>query len=76
MLDDVGGRVGDVFASELKRLGFNPKLSDLYSNALIGMVTQVGQWWVKNPQMAADDVAKHVVALGWMGLRHLPHEPR
>ena len=76
VLDDVGGRVGDVFASELKRLGFNPKLSDLYSNALIGMVTQVGQWWVKNPQMAADDVAKHVVALGWMGLRHLPHEPR
>ena len=76
VLEDVSGRVGSVFALELKRLGFNPKLAGLYANALIGMVTQVGHWWVANPTMPIDDVAKHVVALGWMGLRHLPKTPR
>lgn len=76
VLEDVSGRVGSVFAHELKRLGFNPKLAGLYANALIGMVTQVGHWWVANPAMPIDDVAKHVVALGWMGLRHLPKSPR
>ena len=76
VLEDVSGRVGSVFAHELKRLGYNPELSGLYANALIGMVTQVGQWWSANPQMPVDDVAKHVVALGWMGLRHLPKEPK
>jgi hypothetical protein len=43
---------------------------------LIGMVTQVGYRWVENPSMPVEDVARHVVALGWMGMRHLPREPK
>ena len=73
---ELSDRVGEVFAQELKRVCPHPKLSGLYANALIGMVTQVGHWWMENPHMAKGDVAKHVIALGWMGLRHLPKDPK
>ncbi len=76
VVDTVSGRVGEVFAAELKRLRLDPKLSGLYANALIGMVTQVGRWRFDNESMPLDDVAKHVIALGWMGLRHLPKVPK
>jgi AcrR family transcriptional regulator len=76
VVTNLSERVGSVFAQEMKKLGFNPKTSALYANGLIGMVTQVGHWWVENPSMPVDDVARHVVALGWMGLRHLPKDPR
>lgn len=76
VLDELTVRVGDVFTKELKRLKLDPKLSGLYTNALIGMVTQVGRWWFENEKMPVDEVAKHVVALGWMGLRHLPKDPK
>lgn len=75
VVDEVTGRVGDVFAGEMKRLRLDPRLSALYANALIGMVTQVGKWWFDHETMPLKDVAKHAVALCWMGLRHLPKEP-
>ena len=39
------------------------------------MVTFVGQWWMDNPGMTADEAASHIAALAWMGLRHLPERP-
>ena len=41
------------------------------------MVTQVGQWWAAEGRpFSLDHVARHVAALGWMGLRHLPKDPQ
>ncbi len=77
VIDDLAGRVGDVFAAEFKRAGFNAKVAPIYANALIGMVTQVGQWWaVEARGVSLEQVAGHVAALGWMGLRHLPRTPK
>ena len=77
VISDIGDRVGDVFAVELKRAGLNPKLSPIYAHALIGMVTQVGQWWVETEgKMSLDVVARHLAGIGWMGLRHVPKEPK
>lgn len=77
VIDDLAGRIGDVFAAEFKRLGFNAKVAPIYTNALIGMVTQVGQWWaVEARGVSLEQVAGHVAALGWMGLRHLPKNPK
>ena len=39
------------------------------------MVTFVGQWWTENRKPSIEDVATHVAALAWMGLRHLPERP-
>ncbi len=76
VIDDLAQRVGDIFQSEFERAGYNPKVAPIYANALVGMVTQVGQWWAaEGRSFSIDHVARHVAALGWMGLRHLPKDP-
>jgi AcrR family transcriptional regulator len=76
VIDDLAQRVGDVFRMEFERAGYNPKVAPIYANALIGMITQVGQWWAaEGRSFSLDHVARHVAALGWMGLRHLPKDP-
>jgi AcrR family transcriptional regulator len=76
VIDDLAQRVGDIFQSEFERAGYTPKVAPIYANALVGMVTQVGQWWAaEGRSFPVDHVARHVAALGWMGLRHLPKDP-
>jgi AcrR family transcriptional regulator len=75
LLNEVATRVGDVFAAELKRAGYSRKAAPIYAHALVGMVTFVGQWWTETRKPPVEVVAKHLVALAWTGLRHLPKEP-
>jgi AcrR family transcriptional regulator len=75
LLTDVADRVGAVFTSEFRRAGYDPKAAPIYAHALIGMVTFVGQWWTNTRSPSVDKVASHIVALAWMGLRHLPTKP-
>ncbi|MEJ7602146.1 MAG: TetR/AcrR family transcriptional regulator [Kofleriaceae bacterium] len=75
LLNDVAERVGDVFAASFKAAGYDPKSAPIYAHALIGMVTFVGKWWTEARKPAVEDVAAHLAALAWMGLRHLPKRP-
>jgi len=75
LLNDLAERVGDVFVSALKEAGYDTKAAPIYANALIGMVTFVGRWWTETRKPPIEDVAKHISALAWMGLRHLPKRP-
>ncbi len=76
VIGETAERVGDVFAMQLARAGFDPAAAPIYANALVGMVTQVGQWWAAEERgLSTELVARHVAALGWMGLRHLPKVP-
>lgn len=75
LLAEVAERVGTVFRAEFKRAGYDSRTAPLYAQALIGMVTFVGQWWIEHPKMSADEAASHIAALAWMGLRHLPERP-
>ena len=75
VLNDMAERVGDVFVSALKEAGYDTKAAPIYANALIGMVTFVGTWWTKERKPDVEEVAKHIGALAWMGLRHLPKRP-
>ncbi|MEM7134999.1 MAG: TetR/AcrR family transcriptional regulator [Myxococcota bacterium] len=75
LLNEVADRVGDVFAKDFKRAGFDPKVAPIYAHALIGMVTMVGQWWSQVRKPPVETVASHIVALAWMGLRNLPKTP-
>ena len=72
LLAEVAQRVGDVMTSELRRTGYDAELAPLYAQALIGMVTFVGQWWMDARTIDAEEAAAHTAALAWMGLRHLP----
>jgi AcrR family transcriptional regulator len=75
LLNEVADRVGRVFASEFKRAGYDQKSAPIYAHALVGMVTFVGQWWAETRKPPVDEVAAHLAALAWMGLRHLPKKP-
>src|SRR5438309_2016457 len=56
--------------------GLDPKVAPIYAHALVGMVTFVGQWWTEARKPSVEDVAAHLTALAWMGLRHLPKKPQ
>jgi AcrR family transcriptional regulator len=75
LLNDLAERVGDVFTATFKDAGYDPKTAPIYAHALIGMVTFVGQWWTEARKPGVEEVANHLAALAWMGLRHLPRKP-
>jgi len=76
LLNDVAERVADVFSTTFKKAGYDPKTSPIYAHALVGMVTFVGQWWIEVRKPPIEEVASHIAALAWMGLRHLPKRPK
>lgn len=75
IMNDVAERVGAVFTSAFKDAGYDPKAAPIYAHALVGMVTFVGQWWTHVRKPPVEEVASHLAALSWMGLRHLPKKP-
>jgi AcrR family transcriptional regulator len=76
LLNDLAERVGDIFAASFKEAGFDVKMAPIYAQALVGMVTFVGRWWTDVRKPPVEEVARHIGALAWMGLRHLPKKPR
>jgi AcrR family transcriptional regulator len=75
LLNDLADRIGDIFASSFKEAGYDHKAAPIYAHALVGMVTFVGKWWTGVRKPKIEEVAKHIGALAWMGLRHLPTKP-
>lgn len=74
-LSQLAGEVGAVFAREFLRADYDPATAPIYARALVGMITFVGQWWDEHRTEPIEEVASHLGALAWMGLRHLPTEP-
>jgi len=75
LLNDLAERLGHLFARAFKSAGYDAKAAPIYAHALVGMVTFVGKWWTDERKPSVEDVAKHIGALAWMGLRHLPKRP-
>ncbi len=75
LLNDLAERVGGVFSEAFKGAGYDPKAAPIYAHALVGMVTFVGQWWTETRKPGIEEVASHIGALAWMGLRRLPRRP-
>jgi len=47
----------------------------LFDQTARDAITSVGQWWTETHKPSVEEVASHVAALAWMGLRHLPKKP-
>lgn len=75
LLNDLAERVGHVFVRAFEDAGYDASSAPIYAHALVGMVTFVGKWWTEVRSPSIEEVAKHLGALAWMGLRHLPKEP-
>ena len=75
VVDQLTDRVGSIFRRELAAAGYDRKVAPLYASAILGLVTQAGRWWAERRTISRDEVVRHLAALGWMGLRHLPKKP-
>jgi AcrR family transcriptional regulator len=74
VLNDVAHQVEHILGAEFKRRSYDPRLAELYSQALVGMVALTGRWWLEVRKPRKETVAAHLVNLAWNGLSHL--EPR
>lgn len=75
IISDVAQRVEHILAEVFAARGVAPSLAGLYSQALVGQVALVGQWWLDNRTLGRDEVAAHLVNLSWNGLAHLQTDP-
>ena len=75
VMNDVAHQVEHILGDEFKSRGLDPKFAELYSQALVGMVALVGQWWREARKPKKEMVAAHLVNLAWNGLSHLEAKP-
>ena len=76
LIGDIASQVEYVLAAEFKTRDLNTKLAPLYSQALVGMVALVGQWWLETGKPKREQVAAHMVNLAWNGLSDLERDPK
>jgi AcrR family transcriptional regulator len=75
VLNDVAHQVEHILGRQFKTRGYDPKLAELYSQALVGMVALTGRWWLEVRKPRKETVAAHLVNLAWNGLSHLDAKP-
>jgi AcrR family transcriptional regulator len=75
LLNDIASQVEYILAREFERRGLQSKLAGMYAQMLVGMVALTGQWWLEVRKPKREEVAAHLVNLGWNGLRGLEPKP-
>jgi AcrR family transcriptional regulator len=76
LLNDIATQVEYVLVRELGQRGINTKHAEMYAQMLVGMVAVTGMWWLEERKPKREEVAAHLVNLGWNGLAHLEAKPR
>ncbi|MEV6597418.1 TetR/AcrR family transcriptional regulator [Actinoplanes sp. NPDC051346] len=75
VMNDVAHQVEHILGGEFTARGLEPRFAELYSQALVGMVALVGQWWPDARKPKKEMVAAHLVNLAWNGLSNLEAKP-
>ncbi len=75
VMNDVAHQVEHILGAEFSSRGYDPKLAELYAQALVGMVALTGRWWLEVRKPRKETVAAHLVNLSWNGLSHLEAKP-
>ena len=75
LIGEVARKVEHLLAAQLGTAGHDPRTAELYSQALVGMVALVGQWWLETRAPGKRQVAAHLVNLAYNGLAHLDPSP-
>ena len=75
VLNDIAHQVEHILGAEFKSRSYDPKLAELYAQALVGMVALTGRWWLEVRKPRKETVAAHLVNLAWNGLSHLEAKP-
>ena len=75
LIGEVARKVEHILGDHFGARGYDRALAALYSQALVGMVALVGQWWLDTRTPDKRDVAAHLVNLAYNGLSHLDVRP-
>jgi AcrR family transcriptional regulator len=75
LIGEVARKVEHILGRQFDSRGYDPRLAELYSQALVGMVALVGQWWLDTRSPDKHEVAAHLVNLAYNGLAHLDPQP-
>ena len=75
LIGEVARKVEHILGSQFATRGYDDRLAELYSQALVGMVALVGQWWLDTRSPGKHEVAAHLVNLAYNGLAHLDPDP-
>jgi AcrR family transcriptional regulator len=76
LLNDIATQVEYVLVREFGQSGISTKHAAMYAQMLVGMVAVTGMWWLEERKPKREEVAAHLVNLGWNGLSHLEPKPR
>jgi AcrR family transcriptional regulator len=76
LLNDIASQVEYVLVREFAQHRIDPKNAAMYAQMLVGMVALTGMWWLEERKPKREEVAAHLVNLGWNGLAHLEAKPR
>jgi AcrR family transcriptional regulator len=76
LLNDIATQVEYVLVREFGQRGISTKYAAMYAQMLVGMVAVTGMWWLEERKPKREEVAAHIVNLGWNGLAHLETRPR
>ncbi len=76
LLSDIASQVEHILGREFAARGISTELAPMYAQMLVGMVALTGQWWLEERKPKREEVAAHLVNLGWNGLAHLEATPR
>ena len=76
LLNDIATQVEYVLVREFGQRGISTKHAAMYAQMLVGMVAVTGMWWLEERKPKREEVAAHLVNLGWNGLAHLEPKPR
>jgi AcrR family transcriptional regulator len=75
LIGEVARKVEHILGRQFAARGYDDRLAELYSQALVGMVALVGQWWLDTRSPGKHEVAAHLVNLAYNGLAHLDPHP-
>jgi AcrR family transcriptional regulator len=75
LIGEVARKVEHILGRQFDARGYPPQMAVVYSQALVGMVALVGQWWLETRSPGKREVAAHLVNLAWNGLAHLDPTP-
>lgn len=75
LLNDAVSSVAYILEDEFGARGYDPTISGVYAQALVGMVSGTAQWWLDVRSPSKEEVAAHIVNLCFNGLAHLAAEP-
>lgn len=75
LIVDIATQVEHLLAHEFTVHKLDKRLARMYSQMLVGMVANTGQWWLDVRKPKKEEVVAHLVNLAWFGLAGMQAQP-